>query len=689
MTQGDKYMNLREPINQQTESLETILINTFPFTKARPTNKRTLNGRYILHYLYFQNCNDIETVSISQEDWLSCSILTDTYIHSRQNNPYTDIDLFYYIIFLEPELPSGLRPTISNFVKTNENSTTPLPPAVRELLLNIDFNKLSMWFNTLIKQQAVTNRQITDNLSCYINSIFDEDSRIAGVCNEYCTQISEQLAWIVIYALCDKECFDQYENNYRIALQSNIEPMSLNQNIITDDYDANEKLMKQKVIERHKTIKKYNQISTNVLFALSIMQILCLAVPLFSFSQNQTNNTYKTLFYIIMLSCSTILLLLRFIPFYYSKNENKLKLILDFWEINPSFKNFSIIKNIDLQGISYNIFKDTSYLHTSREDIRKLLNTCVAISFVLFFGISIYAQSFPIMVAGIAGVMIFYLYIDNIISDYKFTMQYNKIDTSKICKKKSTIFTGFSKLYSWDYDISQNKFIHNNPADLNEHSADCIRYIYLAIMDRLRNIWTVITCLILAFNILLLIAGIIEYMLPFNTYFKFPNPQYYGYFSLMLIVITGIFNITVLLKTNEHYKNLIYFQYLAGIDYVNDRKIIEEYHNFYDVGTITNLDICRGIYKYNCIQFEKGTPITNIQPIDDRMHFCHRQYFRMGITSISMWLFCLIIVSIIVWHYHHISGMLAIPVTAILNPLIVLKILPWLDERRYVSALRH
>lgn len=375
-------MNLRKPINSNIESFETLLINSFSFEKARPTNKKPVSGRFILHYLYFCNYNNEETMSFSQADWLPLSVFTDKYIDERQKQPFDDTDLFYYIMFIEPKIPSTLNPTLSNLVGKKEDSTTQPVPAVREMILNIDIQKLSAHFNTLIELQ--TDDQTTDKLADYISYIFEADSRIAGVCNEYCTQIPEQLAWTFIYALSNKECFDQYENAYRISLQSKDTPNTAKTQVIHSENDKKENNIKQKLIEKYKTLKTYNQVTTCIIFALSIFQMICLAVPLFS-TIPQIRGWNSTLFYIVMLCFSIVLLFLRFIPFYFAKNSNKLKVILDFWEKDPSFRDYNHVKNLDLYAISYNIFNDTSYLHTSREKKRKIMNICVGVSCVFFF----------------------------------------------------------------------------------------------------------------------------------------------------------------------------------------------------------------------------------------------------------------------------------------------------------------
>lgn len=286
------------------------------------------------------------------------------------------------------------------------------------------------------------------------------------------------------------------------------------------------------------------------------------------------------------------------------------------------------------------------------------------------------------MVAGLSATMVAWILIDVSIMNHRYAGRYNELDQRAVKPGTNPMYSGFAKLLSWDYDMERRWFIHKDMSRLNQHTADCIRYIFLAFADRLRNSWTVITVLTFLLNFTMLIAGVVEYMLPFNTYFRIQTPEYYATFSLALIIIIGIINITVLLKTNEHYDKITLFKYLPGAGYQNDDEIIRTYHHYHDNGTIMNLDVDRGVYKYNCTHFEKGKLITDIFPEDDRMIFFFRQYSRISRVTMIVWTLCLFFVCIVVWHCHILWGLLAIPVTAVCNVALVAWILPYIDGRR-------
>lgn len=696
-------MNLRTSLAANITPFETAMVDFFSLDMARPKGKRSLRGTYFLHYLLTQNYNHLILEYDSSDKWLSLSVFTDAYIEERTiNRPVIESELLYYII--HPDInPQNLGPMLSDWVQKKEDSTSGQRPDVRDIIFNIDIHKLSHHFSALLEQR-LNEKNETESIYTYIQSILDADERIAGVCAEYTANHAEALAWITVYALSDKECFDYYENQYRISLQKKTYCLTEHSGIrnIKDDlsnYDANDNqpftdagenhwsdsdediAVKNRIGKALRTEFLHNHVSTYILFALTVLQIICLAAPICAPTHDKINSFNITLFYIIMLSCSIVLLLCRFIPFYYANYTYRIKILLDNFDRDPDFKKLCSMPNIDLRAIAYRIFEDMSNNHMSQERNRSMIHIGLILFSILFFIISITVNSFPVLVSGICSGFIFYLYADSLINDIGYSVRYSQMDNRPTKRGKHTMVIGYAKLFSWDYNCENGKFERLDMDLINNHSASCIRFIFRSIADRLRNTWTVITGLTLILNIVTLITGIIQYLVPFTDYFRFPNDYYYSNFSMLLIIATGIINITVLLKTNDHYKNLCRFQYLAGIQYMSDEYIMQEYMHYYNQGTITKLDVCRGIYEYNCTFFEDGKLVTSIFPEDDRMIIVHRQYARIGRVTISMVLICLVIISITVWHFHILKGLWAIPVTALLYVPVTFWVLPKADMK--------
>ena len=690
-------MNIRNSITTKDISFEHTLTELFSWTLARQQSKRALSGKFILHYIYFfNNKNDIQCY-IDTKERFSHSIFSDAYIEELLSKPLTDTELLYYILHLDNKVPTTLGPKLSNWVCKNEDSTTGQPPEIRDMIFNIDLRKLARHFELYTTISEQSNEQLREQLQQYIQTVFVFEPRIAGVCNEYCTTLFEQLAWITVYALADKDCFNQFENEYRIVLQEQ-KVQGEFANSVThatrqmhqDSPQLTEKQLnlKRNIANAYKKYSFYNQIATCILIILTILQIICITAPISTITKQSIILTNNTLFYIVMLSFSVLLLSLRFIPIYLSSKANQLHTILNHYDIDPNLHEFAKIKNVKTQGITYKIFKDTTTEHTTREKTRVILNICTTLSIIILFILSVVMQSFPIVVAGISLIMVFYIYIDLIYIDWKFTNHYNELDKRGSSDTKHPISLGFAKIFAWEYNKHHHHFMHTN-IQQTEHSPQCTRYIFISVADRIKNNLIVSTCIILVCNITALIAGIVEYMLPYNTYFKFNEPRYYSVFAFSLVLIIGIANIILLIRTNDAFKQMYNFQYLAGADYMNDDVLVHKYCNYYDKRMISELDIARGIYKYNCKEFEKGHLITDITPESDRMILLHQHLGSAVRTTISVWLLCLAFLSIVVWHCQITAGLWAIPIFAILNVLLVLLILPRCKEKQLGTVIKH
>lgn len=321
------------------------------------------------------------------------------------------------------------------------------------------------------------------------------------------------------------------------------------------------KQLRERISAKYRSVSTLCSLSIRLLFVLLSAQIITMVIPISIWGLHDTSGK-KTLFYICMLSFSIVILLLRFIPMNLAKQKSRLKVILDHYDSDPYLQKYALIENIPITSIHFNMFRDTCYYHTELEKNRKVLNAGVAISISGNFIISLLQQSFPLMTACVALTMLIYMWIDVIIMNHRYASAYNRLDERELLPGTDPVSGGFGKMYSWDFDTGIHSFRHPRilPSDL--HSASCIRYIFLAYVDRLSNNWTIITVLLFLLNFIMLIAGIVEYMLPFNYYFRLPTPEFYSAFSLILIISMGIVNITTLLWTEDHYDRLTLFAYL-------------------------------------------------------------------------------------------------------------------------------
>lgn len=738
----------------------------FSLRMARSTTKRSLSGKFILHYIFFYNDKHDESLCHNETEWLNRSVFTDDYINLRQESDkqITESELLYYIMFLQTAVPKNLAPKLSNLVQKTA-STTGQPPEIRELLLHIDLQKLRTHLEGYGSKTAVQDEHLTNQLTEYIHAVLSAEPRLQGVCHAYHCTLYEQLAWMILYALADRDCFDRYENAYRIELQTktaltqnqntdtqgNADPLKKHalpahakqidenpvpltqtenpnqtgdskqnvQEIVEISDEKNSKLtaavpdtpiplekkenhdldtvistpdsesvkqLRERISAKYRSVSTLCSLSIRLLFVLLSAQIITMVIPISIWGLHDTSGK-KTLFYICMLSFSIVILLLRFIPMNLAKQKSRLKVILDHYDSDPYLQKYALIENIPITSIHFNMFRDTCYYHTELEKNRKVLNAGVAISISGNFIISLLQQSFPLMTAGVALTMLIYMWIDVTIMNHRYASAYNRLDERELLPGTEPVSGGFGKMYSWDFDTGIHSFRHPRilPSDL--HSASCIRYIFLAYVDRLSNNWTIITVLLFLLNFIMLIAGIVEYMLPFNYYFRLPTPEFYSAFSLILIISMGIVNITTLLWTEDHYDRLTLFAYLPGAAYADDRELIETYQRYRNNQTITDLDVNRGIYKYNCTYIEQGKTITEIFPETDRIIFPHRQSSRISRTALAVWISCLIIVSIVTWHFHILMGLLAIPVAFISNILFLVWILPAMDFRKIRTVI--
>lgn len=258
-------MNFRTSVKDGITPLETALVDLFSLKMARSTTRRALSGKYILHYIYFYNYNDLPNAYSNTEEWLRHSIFTDDYIGDRllSDNSINDTELLYYVMHLEAPLPKNLAPKLSNLIKKSD-STTGQPPEVRSMILHIDPDKLSRHFERFYERQLEWNAKLPEQLSGYVQSILEADARINGVCQEYCSQIFEQLAWITVYSLADNDCFDQYENAYRIMLQQRNrvqeppQPDTASDRADAVPSDADVQKLKNRIAEEYRKVSFYS-----------------------------------------------------------------------------------------------------------------------------------------------------------------------------------------------------------------------------------------------------------------------------------------------------------------------------------------------------------------------------------------------------------------------------------------------
>jgi hypothetical protein len=664
-------MNYRKALTDNSISLEDVFINylgmniTIVPQTGSPSNKHTFNA------LFFKN--DIDTSSPDYEkQMLQDSVFNDEFIEETTKS-LSDNEPLYYIIHLNKSFPTGSKHSVLLSNMANKNySGKEQPPAIRKILYGIDYSKLCNHISEIIDKAIQNNEKVDVQLKEYITSVLQTDKYIYhALTNDIvCNTDAEYLTWFLLYALFDENNFSTYIEAYK---QKHINVNAAPHSFEVPAYDEN-------VLKLYKRNNICKKLSTDVLIALYCLQIMFLAVPFSNhLSQTNTSSMPFLMYTIIMLTVSIVLIALRYIPFHYSQTTISLRM-----ELQNMHPNEYSLTSSDRKVT----FSDTSKSYTTIWNIRRIMIASLPIIIIIFLIISIWIKSFPIFICSVTLCVAIYIYADHLLNSIYVYHHYDSLfyDESKEYNKTNIIDSykrGKALLLTWNYNDEKGSFTCDNYYNTKAHSDECIRYIMNQVVDSEQSRWNIISAVMLAVNVVNIVIGIVQFIIPCDTYFDLPSDTYYSIFCILFIFFSGVVNIYILLNADKHYSTIGYFRYYSSMSSSNKVYLQQTYYKNYINGTINDIHIVRGIYNYCQNMFEQGIPVEQIMPEADRTTMQH-----IHISSVNRNIICSLLLDLtilcLVWHFDNLYLLFAIPVNILLFSLITFVISPKIRKRNLI-----
>lgn len=684
-------MNYRKSDYEDICSLEYVFTNILNLDVEYKKNVRCYSNQETLCQLFFhcKSCSShddidqIVTSSIFTSDYISILISSYEGIKQHTNNLTTisDGDIRILLAILLGNKTDEFKTSYSQLLtkgfernskrKSQDNN-------IRIILSNIDFLKLSTYIDSLIAgmNSAAKEKEII----LYIDNILSRNEKLSNLCERFnLTQDSHTLALILLYSLFSDENFDIYITN-NFVMHSGFDENSdqsedtdshetvsdsgQSQTVKDDDAestisDDKNKLFADNFYQRH--ISLFIKMLTYLLVLVSALQFISLCYPFVS-SEHWTNysNSSFALYSIVLLSVSSVLLVFRYFSFIFTRKSVR----------------HTILKT---SNIEYEIsFQDYTLKHRRLMEQRILIYIIVTLLIIIAIGISVIADSFPLLVALIMMVSIMFIYVDSVSENIYCARFYDKISQSG--NEKPMYKRGLAKLFIGDFDFTKNAFTDKTFTGQEFHSDECISYIYNMLAERLNNTWIVTNVILILMNLTTLVLCIVHFIYPLNSYFRIYNKMFFDYCSIILILATGILNIILLLYSNTHYKNILIFKHLSQALHFRSETSNELLNYFYHMSLVKDIDIARGIYCYNYSMFEKNVMIEEIANTD-RLHFSHRRILRNNRLHICSVLSILTIVCIMSWHFKFYMLLFIMPFLIIIIPFLTNIIVDKLDVR--------
>lgn len=383
-----------------------------------------------------------------------------------------------------------------------------------------------------------------------------------------------------------------------------------------DDFYCKEK-------QRQKADTILNNFYSVLFFAFS-----SILITLMLFSEKLKN--YAVLPCII---CLTVMLILKEMIFGRSKSAAISKVCTDncFDEYKTVLGFINALDNSQLFEISAPDF--ISDVEAKRHSFRIIIGSCAIAAGVISAFISFFIESFPLLIASYALILLIVLMADYTYSTQNINNMYNSKFGSDKNKKN------IKDIYS---------FKTKNIKDL-KLSRDCIRYIFYNEYKIRCNDWG---C---ADVITKMLAGVIVFLLAFHffptrfcEYFHISGSftEYCLFYSCNLIycILSSVMVIASRKFYNEA-KDILFSIYTD-----NDKIIREKYSEYLTKSKIREKSVARGIYNHTVMNIENGVPIHKISE-DERPTFeqyCTSQKAR---AKTYFLLVTVTIVCIVVWHF--------------------------------------
>jgi hypothetical protein len=680
-------MNYRNKISEHIPSLEYIFTEYLKADANYHEQSKTPSNRHTIYYLIFGP--EAISTNMDEQTLLRNSIFKDTFLEQLYKIDLTaesqyEEPLLYYIVHRNEPFPTNSKYSqfLSNIFQKNFTGKGQ-PPQVRTILNAIDATKLSLHIDTLIQQQTACGNDVTTQLSTYITNIIQTEPKfteISGISSK--DSIADCLCWILLYALFDEISFETYCQYNRDTSTAATEEASTRHSAFTDSDSTISQQNSQYIhtlSQKCRNATLYSKITSYSLLVLTTIQLVCFIIPFFLYGTQVITDQRFLLFCIAMLVASVVLLTLRYIPYYFARQAADYKVALSNLETNQV---------PELPISEYKRQSTLSFLYEKQKKYRILLIIILAASWIFAVIASIYAISLPVLCAGILISFAIYLHCDHIVRLILYSNYYIHITEAPASPKKPQFLHALCMRFLWDYDSDKQCFTHRRTSDLPNHSIDSIRFIFYSHVDRQEYLWTGYTVFSLLLNCIVLFISIIQFILPFNSYFRISDAKTYSIFCIVWMIISNIVYITLLLQTNQHYDTYMEYMNYSLNPSLKEDFLKKAYDRDYHTGKISNIDIGRGIFQYNCSMWEKHITSTSIFPIDDRELVIHRYHEKLERITLASIAWFLAFLCIVVWHFHILRGLWMIPVLAILYPLFAFKLLPWIDERFMLYCVR-
>lgn len=672
-------MNYRNEISDQIPSLESVFIDYLKADSLYHSQNKIPSNRITAYYLLFD-----EPISNTQTDemqLLATSVFSDSFISELSNTDLSNdksysSPLLYYVMHLNEPFPTNSKYSqfLSNMFQKNFTGKAQ-PPQVRTILNAIDSDKLSRHIEKMIKRQLLNTPTdfFEQKLDKYIENIIHTERKlteISGLTGLEST--ADCLAWILLYALFDDASFENYCKEHKIQSKD-----------IHTESTSTEKTTSNAAPENSNEVFFFSKECWNSIFwtrfsiycliALIVLQLVSFVIILAYSNQNNIPASNFQVICIIMLLASVCLFVLRYIPYYFAQRAADTKIRLNNLENNTVSSLLRTEAN-RFSGINHNMRKNKG---------RNYLFMAMVILWVGLFILSLIFVNLTIFLSGIVLVYICYILLDHIINskinNQDYAMLFGEDEKLKKYHNHQKASYGLALRYAWDYDFENDCFKHTNVTNLNNHSVDCIRYIFYHHAERQNYLWTSYTIFSLLLDLVVLCLVAVQYFLPDNSYFQFSNHTSFMIFTIVWVFISDFIFIVLLLRTEYHYEELAEFSNYNNSNFT-DAFLRKTFHTAYNTGRISNIDVSRGIHLYSWYCYDNNIPSGDIHIVDDRPIVTHRHYDAKERYTIVYIFFTLFYLSSVVYNLHFTMGLIALPILAIAYPIIMLKLVPWIDD---------
>lgn len=416
--------------------------------------------------------------------------------------------------------------------------------------------------------------------------------------------------------------------------------------------------------ERKKRLDNYKIVS-GVLILGNVILLACLCIPLL-FSVFGNDLLISQFYYIVMMMIACSLIYLKYLPWRWEKKIADLEIYKD--HIRHDSRIWHICKG-DKKAILYyplQALQDTSKVHVERQKHRKMITYIFGILCGISLIFSVYLMSFPVLVCGVCLAAMSYTYIDYYINVRLYTDDYDKIDKrASDVPGDSALFRGLAKIYESEYRNNGNEFEVINQKRYFCHTKECMLYIFSACRDRRKDNFQIKTAGMAALSfIVFLIACVYSFEPRILLYFHLQDRWFYSVVSV-LILFVSVMNLSDIRRGYNFSRMQEELAYYSQWNTAKAQDLKRKMDDFVQRGIITELDVARGVFKYDCEVFQNGKKITSL-PACDRMKYLHRTITNISRLNTYLVLSAGAAVSIISWHCQIKWGLLIIPVAVVL-----------------------